>query len=181
MVEDETIYMAADSRVSSANAGYSAVYPKIFSREVDGVDLLIGVSGVLRVGQVLRHHMELPRFIQDDEAWLAELVESARVTLESVGIPIVADDSSFVPFEMLVGYCGGLYLVDPSLSIVRDRLNYCAIGSGAMFALGSLYATTASKAPPMERLTLSLDAACQFDPFCAPPYCAAKLEFGSLA
>ena len=53
--------------------------------------------------------------------------------------------------------------------------NFTAIGSGATYAMGSLFATKKWKSPEM-RVLNALDAACEYDRSCGKPYTIEVME-----
>jgi len=75
------------------------------------------------------------------------------------------DQSQIHMCNFLVGYKGKLYeiLIDFQMSEIPE---YEAIGSGASYALGSLYTTERANLSPRQRIALALRAACKFDSSC---------------
>ena len=71
--------------------------------------------------------------------------------------------------SLIIGVKGKLYEHDADgLTLVSYERDYMAIGSGADFAMGSLHATQSHK-DPKRRLTLALNAACDFSTSCIGP------------
>ncbi len=71
--------------------------------------------------------------------------------------------------SLLIGIKGKLYEHDAEdLTMLSYDRDYIAIGSGSDYAMGSLHATRNHK-DPKRRLTLALDAACEFSTTCIGP------------
>jgi ATP-dependent protease HslVU (ClpYQ) peptidase subunit len=71
--------------------------------------------------------------------------------------------------SLLIGVKGKLYEHDADgLTLVSYDRDFCAIGSGADFAMGSLHATQNHK-DPKRRLTLALNAAVAYSTSCIGP------------
>ncbi|MHA1866844.1 MAG: hypothetical protein ACTSXD_02125 [Candidatus Heimdallarchaeaceae archaeon] len=163
----DKIYMGADSCVTKGgDRVLTLTDPKIFRRK----QFLIGFCGELRVGQFLKH-TNIPKDIDTVD----KLVEFMKTIFENEGFIRKGKDfdepTLSVEAEFIVAYHGRIYIIGADLSVIEDGKNdYCAIGSGADFALGSLYTTKNQKVNPRKRLIRALKSSAYFDPGVSSPF-----------
>ena len=160
------IYMGADSCVTEGDKVLTFKDSKIFRRG----DFLIGFCGRLRVGQLLKHTK-----ISKDIDSIEKLVEFMKDLFKKEGYirkgkdidePVFSIDTEFI-----IVHNGRMYVVGADLSIVEDGKNdYCAIGSGADFALGALFATKNVRMIPRKRLLNAFKCSAYFDPGVNGPF-----------
>lgn len=174
IVDDHgTVYMGGDS---VAIAGYDVTIrrtPKIFKKG----NMLIGVAGYWRLAQVLQYLIELPEHpehISDEEYIVAYFVELLREALKVTGYARKDMEQEHHDSSVLIGYRGQLYEVEGNYQVMDAVKNYYAIGSGAPYALGSLY--TSEGREPLERVKAALEAAEYFSGSVRSPFTYATLE-----
>lgn len=164
--EKDKIYLGADSCVTEGTKIVVLKDPKIFKRG----EFLIGFCGGLRSGQLLKHTK-----INKNVKNISELVEFIKDLFEKEGYLRKSSNSEepavSVDTEFIVAHKGRMYVIGSDLSVVEDGKNdYAAIGSGATFALGSLYATKNSKISIRKKLIKALQCSAYFDPGVSSPF-----------
>ena len=70
--------------------------------------------------------------------------------------------------EFLVGYNGKLYSIENDFQVGKPTLKYDAVGCGARFAVGAMFAN--NKLKPVARIKNALEAATTFSAGVAPPF-----------
>jgi len=146
------VYLGGDSALSTDDHIFMSADPKVFDR--DG--LVLGFCGTLRFGELIALTKLPPRAGKNLDLWVREDVcEALRVTALRKGHDIADGEES----EAILGVGGQIYVIDPGPVAYRVRGSYAAIGSGAPFAEGALYATQGSSMSITERLTTALEAA----------------------
>jgi len=133
--------------------------------------MLIGTSGDQRVSDIIQYNLEVPDLSGIDPAYyMAQLVIPAiRAAMkEHDGMEGMKDSA------IMVAYAGCLFIIgeDFSLSEISD---YEAIGAGAKYALGYMYAMGKGSLLPEELITKALECAAWFSASCAGPYVVEKL------
>ena len=148
--------MGGDSAVSSENGDRRLRSPKVFQR--DG--LLFGISGEMRVGQLIQHVFDLPTTPEEQDAeqfLVRELCGGLRVFLREHAsdlLPSLDDDEE--KWQLLVGVKGRLFRVCSHLSVTESATGYDAVGAATPLALGSLASTEGRS--PQERVETALRA-----------------------
>lgn len=173
---NNTVYMGADSAGVSDNGDLVIqATPKIFKV----ADMLIGVSGSMRWGQVIRHYLagsferyqKAPYIIEVASA-LAALADAHKATLGSN--PLQVDATT------LIGWQGKLYVITSDFAVIESVHPYAAIGSGKNIALGAMMAldTIAAGDPSSgwDWLRISLRAAEAFESSVRGPFVFEELE-----
>ncbi len=93
-------------------------------------------------------------------------MDAVRKCFEAGGLE--KEEDKTYPVRFLIGYRGGLYSIGGDLQVNEFLDGYTAIGSGADFALGSLYASEALG--PHERVRCALEAAAHFSGTVREPF-----------
>lgn len=159
------IYLGADSCVTDAGRVLTLKDPKIFRRG----EFLIGFCGDLRVGQLLKHtKIRGIETIENFVEFMKELFKKEGYIrkYKDKDCPAISTETEFI-----IAHKGRMYTVGEDLSIVEDSKNdYAAIGSGADFALGSLFATKNTRISSRKRLIRALKCSAYFDPGVGTPF-----------
>lgn len=137
-----------------------------------------GISGSFRIGQVLRYAFTPPEqkpSQSDSEYLVTDWIDALRDTFRDKGCLSTwdTDDDPFkgqehIDSAFLVGYGGCLYSVAPDLQVLRSRVGFAAVGCGAPYALGALYANLDGL--PQERIERALQAAERFSAGVRSPF-----------
>ena len=168
--KDGVIYFGADSQVTKGGTRTTLSNPnnyKIWS--VDGVDnCLMGSVGAVRASNVVRVAYDLIPELVDLKCAvdfrfvvkrlvpqiMDELAEHKILTKDSDGVPYM--NASF-----LLAYHDKLFSID-GFGCVIEVDDFCAIGSGASEALGSLL-STADVEDPIRRILSAIKASAMHD------------------
>ncbi len=155
--------LAGDTRVVWPNR-HAAIDTKLM--EMRGA--AAGFAGDARVDQLLKILGEIaPYKGEDPERWIVTcFCPVLEVALEAckkqTKILVVKDDEAW-PIESvcLVAVGGQIWSVDETLYAMRSRDGYDAVGSGAEYAIGALYATKATdvESDPVKRAHVAIEAA----------------------
>jgi ATP-dependent protease HslVU (ClpYQ) peptidase subunit len=184
---DGAVWMAADS--AALDGGYGLTLMDTKKVFITG-EILFGVSGSMRVANLLQYGLEIPKQAPDvdDMTYLVcTVVESIRSRLKQGGVGKTDESQDvFGPGDILLGYNGKLYLLDTDYQIIRDNRGYAAIGSGGDVALGILWythhrdlsprETHHRDLSPRERLKATIFGACDHNAGCALPMSIISLE-----
>lgn len=173
IADGETVWMGCDSAASSYENCIDIISDtKIIIKPVNGTgdQLMVGMSGTRLVHELVSDmdfaleptgetaERELRRF------FVPEIVKVLREhNLLEQGRDVYRGGS------MLVGWRGHLFHIDIQLSIIEYRIGFRAAGSGAFYALGSLYSTLDMGLSPEQRITMAIEAACYYDADSLPP------------
>ena len=135
---------------------------------------LVGVSGGLRIGQLIRFQ-GAPLELGDDGPVpsLLRWIQALRVGLGPAGVLRTKDGiEELADSRMLVGLAGRWFEIDSEWQIVEPASPYWAIGSGQLIALGALHAMASWMAPrhPRAKVTAALHAAAMYDPGVRAPF-----------
>jgi ATP-dependent protease HslVU (ClpYQ) peptidase subunit len=156
--------MGADSSsVSDWNVRQTNLQ-KVFKRG----KFLLGYAYSFRMGQLLQYSLEVePAAYGPDLEYLSTVfVAAVRKCLGDGGIK--RDAEGDYPGLFLLAYRGELYQVGRDLQVNHYGDDYTAIGSGAEYALGSLYSTP--KLEPSTRIIQALMAAAHFNGSVCEPF-----------
>jgi hypothetical protein len=160
--------MGGDS--ASSNEGHIDidVSPKVFKRG----ELIIGGSGIGRVGQLVQHVFEAPAPGPDQDVMdylVRDFVRALGRFLKAEDEDLIGGDKDdFCQWYLLLGLRGRLFNICSHLEVGECAVGYDAIGSGANYALGSL-ATTEGQ-DPAARVGAALRAAERHDNGVAGPF-----------
>lgn len=159
------IFLGSDSAASNDNLIDRLDRSKIIKRK----NIAIAFCSSFRVGQIIEYNFDFSK-IRKSERWLfSKFPELMRKTLEKNGAKCFDDGDKIAGAgEFIIGHCGKIYVMQSDFSILRTDREYAALGSGQHFALGSFH-STANIADARERITLAMEAACEFDPQCTSP------------
>lgn len=176
LVDGGTVWMGADGLGSSTCGAYPRASEclKLFRRG----EMLIAVSGELRVAQVVEHVMAIPEH-DDGTSPMAYMVGRFVPALRAALI----DGGWKVEFELgapgwsiLIGYRAVLYGIYSTLQIDVTSRPYIALGCGMDVAHGSLHTTQGLGWAPAQRIMLALQAAAEHDVHVAEPFTVAATE-----
>lgn len=170
---DGKVYMGCDSSSASGWDMTVTRLRKVFGRN----DFLIGYTTSFRMGQLLEHQLavELQKDNQEDLAYMITIfIEAVRQCLKDGGFTKV-ENAQEEGGTFLVGYGGILYCVQSDFQVNSNVYGLDAVGCGAKYALGSLWATRALS-DPKERVLKALEAAGQFSNGVCAPYYVEYLE-----
>jgi len=162
LLNEGKIYIASDG-IATTEDGERR--PIIATKIFRNGNYLIGFTGSIRTGQVLQpESFQPPKYIH-------ELPDAIRNQFAEKGCLVIHNESQqhHHACNFVIGYEGRLYeiLIDFQLNEIYGE--FTAIGSGAGYALGSLYSTK-KWTSPNKRLKTALKAAAEFDRSCGEPF-----------
>jgi len=138
LVDQGHVFIGADS---AGIAGYDLVV-RADSKAFQNGPFLMGFTTSFRMGQLLRYAFKPPPCEGDVFCYLATtFIDAVRECL-SKGRYAVKKDEQESGGQFLVGFRGCLYAIDSDYQIEQSLAPYAAIGCGAPYALGALYATS---------------------------------------
>jgi ATP-dependent protease HslVU (ClpYQ) peptidase subunit len=158
--QDSIVYIGGDSAAVCAQSldVVSCNTEKVFWNR----DLLFGVAGSLRRAQVLRYVLYPPKHPKgvDDLTYINKYLVNAIISE-------CARSGSGNEEEIILGYGGRLYGISSDLSVFEVD-TFTAVGAGASFAIGVMYAT--KRQQPKARVKLALSAAAEYNASVRPPF-----------
>lgn len=159
IARDNIVYMAADSRAMDERGEIMhLVHPKITRFRVGQETLLIGFCGVPRLQQVIEL-IDMSDYELDgrsDYLDICEIVEAFRDELVGAGLAGIVDGMNGA---FLIGYHGKLFHIDGDFSVCENTGDYDAVGSGAPFALGNMFAWSISDGDALHAVMEAIQAA----------------------
>ncbi len=121
--------------------------------------MLFGFTSSFRMGQLLRYSLRVPLHDpeMDSMAYMATaFINAIRECLKEGGYASKTNENESGG-TFLVGYQGGLYMIEPDYQVGQAMDGFMACGCGAPYALGALHATEGE--PPDVRINKALLAA----------------------
>lgn len=141
LIDNGKVWMGADSAAICGDQIQTIKESKII--KVNN-QMLIGYSGSIRCGQLLRHKEWLPVYCEDED-----LMKYMCTVFVDHYIQLLRENHYFENKQeddygdcLLCGISGRLFQVDCEFQVVEFDKEYAAIGSGAEYALGSLCSMT---------------------------------------
>lgn len=165
--KDGSVWIGADSAAASSYVRFPVVEPKI----VDLGDLLLGYTTSFRFGQIVKHHVSLPRDCGEDptEYLVREFVPELRHALSEHGWT-KKDGEREETGTALIAYRGRLFTYQSDSSITESQHGIDACGSGQEFALGAMSFAESIGRSPKNIVTAGLEAAARFAPGVMDPF-----------
>lgn len=165
------VYIGGDS-ASTNDSGLQTILAtsKVFYIGEESNRMLLGCTTSCRMMQLLHYELQLPAYEagMDVEAYMVtRFVNAVRTCLKDGGFAQKEDEKESGG-NFLIGYRGRLFEVQDDYQVSEPTNGYEAVGSGAKFALGSLYATP--QLLPEERIERALQAATYHNAYVRPPY-----------
>lgn len=156
------VYIGGDSAASYEDSGeiHIRAAPKVFKNG----PFLFGFEGSFRMAQLLQWNFkprDIPPRSSLDQYMYTSFIEAVRECFLTGGFGRMRDNQERGG-TFLVGVKGQLFMVQDDYNMAKHVDPYIALGSGAPYALGSLY-TTQDVADPDTRILLALEAAEHFN------------------
>lgn len=171
LVHEGVCWLGGDSAVTKGYEITAMRTAKVFRNG----DVLLGVTGSLRMAQITRYTFRPPAAnYKDPEHYLAtEFLDALRSCYTAGGFIRKNNNLDEIDGAILLGYRGRLFEIGPNLGLLEPERAYHAVGSGAEHAHGALYATEGH--PPETRIRLALEAAAAFGLYVKPPFVILRL------
>ena len=166
--------MGGDSAVSNEDGDRTLRSPKVFERG----GFLFGVSGEMRVGQLIQHVHDVPTVTegQDVEQFVVrDLCGGLRTFLREHAEELLSsqDEPDDEMWQLLVGVQGRVFRICSHLTVTEPATGYDVIGSATPQGLGSLASTEGRS--PEERVEVALRAAERHHGGVAGPFTVLKI------
>lgn len=163
------LIFAADSAGTDGDEIHTIDTSKVFAR--DGY--LFAYSGSYRIGQILRHCVELPEVpvAGDVERFLVrEVGPAVRSAVEAEGAAAPGQKVLGEKTSILIGVRGQIWCMLPDLTVIPEG-PFGAIGSGRLRAYAALHALRAAGfGPARHRIELALEATAAYTSSVRPPW-----------
>lgn len=165
--EDGTVSIGGDS-AGTTDSGIQTILDdsKVFflrTPEERDSSMLVGGTTSFRFLNLLQHTFVVPAYDErlSPKRYLVTLfVDALRDALKTSGFTRKdKDDGEECGGEFLLGWRGTLFHIAEDYQVAIPKIGYHAIGSGARYALGALFATRQVALSPEQRLQLALEAA----------------------
>lgn len=138
------VTLAGDSAGSSRHTQTIRSDVKTFRLACVGASVAVGICGSYRMSQVMRAHLDVPDFSDDQDEWewsVRWLVPELRKTLAEHGAQHKEHDvTSIDSGAFLLAVNDRLFHVAGDYQVGEAACGYDATGSGTEVALGALYA-----------------------------------------
>lgn len=170
LIEKKKLYIGADSAATDSRHGQSLLADaKVF----DNGPMLFGVAGSLRMAQLIRYSMPIPKRDKDVELsryMATHFIDAVRKVLLEGGHAFKANNEEMQGGEFLVGTEGRLFHVQEDLAIIESVGPYDTIGGGGDLALGAMHVLYGTKKKPAEKIARALEAAAAFNSSVRQPF-----------
>lgn len=167
----DKIIFGGDGRVAVGGEVHSLKHPKVWEK----FGMLWGVAGNLRVMNIIQHHITIPKR-EYDSSLSAEkfankvVLRELRETFRELEFMKYDGGAEYINSRILFTVDGHIFFLDTDMSVTEFSSDYCSIGTGAPYALGSLYTTENWGLSGEERVHKALLCAGNFSEMVAPPY-----------
>lgn len=151
--------------------------PKFFARG----PYIIGFAGSIRIGQIVRFKMRMPKPRQTDlrnsdtmlKFMSTRFIDELTIAINENGSLVVSEEDGNNMASnsgLIVCIAGHMFMVQSDMAVCTTTKDYIAMGSGDNFALGSLYATENSRQSSATRVLKALEAAAEFSTTVSGPF-----------
>jgi len=166
LVDGGVVYVGGDSAGVSGDDVMIRLDRKVFRLG----EMVIGFTSSFRLGQVLRYSFVLPDVgLLDSLSYLSTVfVDECRRVFGEKGILSKDDEGMDRGGTFLLGFRGGLYYVASDFQVGEVEDGFYAVGCGAAYAIGALFASRGEGA--RERIFSALEAAARFSTGVRPPF-----------
>ena len=168
LAQDNTVWIGGDSAVTYGEGVVRHPEGKVFA--LGG--FLLGCAGHLRGAEIVRHAFVPPPITGPDlDTYMhTAFVGALRRLFREHGFLSYNQGQERTETTLLVGVRGRLYGVSSNFNVYADTHPWLALGDGAPYALGALYATARLLLYPEARLRLALEAAACYSKTVRPPF-----------
>lgn len=165
---DTGLHFAADSALTDPDTGdtCAAHVGKLWQADDHTV---IGLAGDPRVGQLIRLNM------QDELQELVNL-ESGIIFAANLARMLRHERVKRPEFELMIGHGERLFTFWSDYTVALTQSLYSAIGSGAPYALGAMFAINDFAVSAREATSLAVQASCKHHTECMRPVVHASTQ-----
>ena len=176
LVRNGTVHIGGDSAGVSGLNIMVRKDVKVFNREdAAGNKWVFGFTTSFRMGQLIQYNLKLPKLKKNEKDLHAfmvrELIPALKKCLKEGQWEHRKEDRTSGG-TFLVGVRGETFIIGDDYQVGQRHGDFMAVGCGAQVALGAMFAAAKinPKMPPVEFLTLGLEAATHFNGGVRPPY-----------
>lgn len=180
--------VGSDSRVASVDSNgipyQNTTVATGFAKVAQNGNYLLGAAGDIRAINILHHAFNPPnaqpslRGKRLDKFMTSKFIPVLRQTFESEGYATPASSLTSQTAEsnstVLVAVNGVIYVIDGDYGWVSEQTGFYAIGTGGVFALGSMHSLIGkrnlNKLQARQIALKALAAAAKYDPFTGAPF-----------
>ena len=155
-------YLDGWHRIRSTN-------PKVFRLG----DMLIGSQGDQRVSDIIQYNLEAPNDfgIPSPEEYLCiHLIPKIRSLLKEHGAMMSEDGMDKMDAAIMIGHKSRLFVIGEDFTLSQIASDYEAVGAGARYALGYMYAMQATSLTPERLIEKALECAAHFSAAVSEPF-----------
>ncbi len=166
------VRMGGDRCASGGGRMQIVKHPKVFKKG----DMLFGYTTSFRFGQIIEYIFEIPEHsegVSNMEYMVKTFIPSLRECLSNN--KYTDDTSKGESGTMIVGYRGEVFTIFGDWQVFQSDSGYSAVGSGELYALGSLSTTHRQDLTGMDMVELALNAAAEHANTVCGPFDIIKL------
>lgn len=172
--DKDKILLGADSAAIEGNSVFSRSDSKIFKKNKN---CYIGFAGSFRAGQLVQYAFNVPKqrpTMDDHEFLCTHFIKSLKSAFKKNDF-VVDDDDNSVSF--IVVYNKKIYEIDSDFQVGIPIQPYFSIGSGAEYAMGSLYTSNSLVGVKADtKVKTALEAASTYCTGVQPPFKIITIE-----
>ena len=180
---EDGVIIGGDSAAVAERQIQITTTPKVFKL----ASMLIGYTWSFRMGQIIQYSLKdvplIPKKTDSNYRYLInDFVPFLRDIFKDAGWLTVKDNKE-EGGQFLIGIRGQLFEIDSNFAVLRMSDGYSAVGSGAPYALGTLYTLKAKVnefsniiEPPSYIVELALQAAAHYSTSVSAPFIVEKLN-----
>jgi ATP-dependent protease HslVU (ClpYQ) peptidase subunit len=173
IAQNGTVYMGSDHAASDDKSGWIVARkePKCFKVG----QYAVAFTDSFRMGQILQYSWSPPKYTPTktnsglDKFMRTKFIDSVKQAFKDGGYGSFNSSEEDSGGIFIIGLEGRIFTIDEDFHVGENVVNFMAEGSGAMFALGALWATKNQKNPKL-RIKTALEAASEFSMSVAPPF-----------
>ena len=172
-ITDTHIHLGSDGMASNGHTKTTVKHPKIFQLG----ECLVGFAGSFNVQQSVQFLMSVPPVMEgiDNLEYMITYFVPALKNASIKGNAI--SERGYLEGNLLVGFRGSLFEIQPDFSVLEVGSKYICIGSGGESAAAAMVALEGLDLEPQEKIKRALEAASSNITSVGPPYSYASLQF----
>ncbi len=173
-VENDKICIGGDS---AGVAGYN-MHIRADEKVFKNGEMLFGFTSSFRMGQLLRFSLNMPSMKEKQDVYrymCTDFVDAVRECLKKGGYARKINEEERGGC-FIVGFRGKLYSIESDFQVGKVFDNFCSVGCGESFALGTCYAVKDNKKLSIkQKVKMALKSAHHFSAGVRPPFCIKEL------
>lgn len=173
--KDKEVIIGADSAGCAGSHIRIRKDVKVFKKG----KFLIGCTTSFRMIQILRFKLDVPDVGDKDlfEFMCTDFIDSVIKCFDDNGFGGRCSDRDLEGGVFIVGFRGRLFTVESDFQVSELTDDFCAVGCGEYYALGSLFSTNGADMNSQSRLNMALMSASFFSSGVSAPFNFVKCDF----